>query len=207
MQLKETITKLRRENATLSEALCLICSSSPDWDALVRSLPEHVASRLPAQPPSLLTPPATTQRALLSQSAVSSEHTNLQRIVKSQPLAQSEVWGSVHHDPAGSCTDQLHAVGPSDVLRESDRPLGLPSWTPSLCQAAELETAGAHADVSTTQQHSVNSGMGATEGPVTHSAQCCVAGSTRQDAEGPDEDLPERGLNDIGRAAEEEYDQ
>jgi hypothetical protein len=205
MQLKETITKLRRENASLSEALCLLCGSSPDWNSLLRTLPLHVVSRLPAKPPPLLTPPATAQKVLPPQTPVKKGQPEKLNLAELLSDTHPQVVGSTNDHP--SCTDLLHATGAGNALSEINQPFktdGCDQQNGRLCVANGSASSGnvptgRLAKHSTTTQHDVRSRSlsmrgGSIQAPANHSTGSSVAAKLTQDAAWLSEKPPEGGF-------------
>jgi hypothetical protein len=55
MDLKDIVSRLRKENRSLTNAFIWLCSGKGDWDTLVRTLPQHLCDQLPSTGPQLLT--------------------------------------------------------------------------------------------------------------------------------------------------------
>lgn len=55
MDLKEVVSRLRKENQSLTNAFLWLCSGNADWQTLVQTLPENLFEQLPSSAPRLLT--------------------------------------------------------------------------------------------------------------------------------------------------------
>lgn len=57
MDLKQVVTRLRKENRSLTDAFLWLASGNADWQTLVQSLPQKLCNQLPSTVPGLLTAP------------------------------------------------------------------------------------------------------------------------------------------------------
>lgn len=57
MDLKEIVSRLRKENRSLTNAFVWLCSGNADWQTLVRTLPQKLCDKLPGTVPLLLAGP------------------------------------------------------------------------------------------------------------------------------------------------------